>query len=467
MRYALLVLAVVGSCFAGDGSAVAAEKQPSFIVHEWGTFTTLQNDEGRDLPGINIDDEPVPAFVHNLAPYLLNNPILSSEHWLYRQKGTPRQHPLVTMRLETPVLYFHPGQAGTLPKSVDVTVHFWGGWLTEFYPQAKANMPGLGRNTFDFGALTPQTIGTLEWKDVRLGGEHAGPKTDAQVWLAPRNVKAANVSVTSTNQDGATIEEHERYLFYRGVANRRAPLRVATDRVKDQLVIRANFDDVLCKTEREIAAAWLVDIEASGRTAFRALPAFKVSGNLNPVVATTQRSFSRGDYDSQNLQRLKSDMQQALVKDGLYDDEAAAMLATWERAYFQTPGLRLFYLVPRVWTDRYLPLAITGDPQVDRVMVGRIELISDQQRELLKKVAEGPFNPQWMEKIPESAAKLKFLAGRSDFGDLGVEIPANYQAYLALGRFRNALVIAAAKEASLKIEPFVNAYNIQPYRWTE
>lgn len=457
-----LVLAIGGIALR---PACAAESVP-FVVHEWGTFTTLQNDEGRELPGINIDDEPVPEFVHNLAPYLLNNAILSNEHWIYRQKGAPRQHPMVTMRLETPVVYFHPGADGTMPKSVDVTVHFCGGWLTEFYPFAKADMPGLGRNTFDFGALSPKTIGTLTWKDVRLGTKQAGPETDSHVWLAPRNVKAADVSVSSTTEDGKTIEEHERYLFYRGVANQRAPLRVSTDRKVDELTIRANFDDALCKGEAEIPVAWLVDIQPDGRTAYRAIPAFTVTGDLDRIASTTRRNFSEGDFDQANLQRLRVDMQKALVTDGLYEDEAAAMLATWERAYFKTAGLRLFYLVPRVWTDHYLPLAISGDPEVERVMVGRIELVTDRQRELLQKVATGKCDPRWIDEIRDGAAKIKFLSGRSDFGDLGVTIPDNYKAYLQLGRFRNTLVIAEAKEMK-ELEPFVSAYNIRPYNWAK
>src|SRR6188474_1831243 len=95
---ALVVMAVCGTSAAED----------AVVVHEWGTFTSLQDEEGRDLSGINTDDEPVPEFVHNLNRMLLSKPLLSSQHWLYRQKGAPRVHPQVTMRLETPVIYFYP-----------------------------------------------------------------------------------------------------------------------------------------------------------------------------------------------------------------------------------------------------------------------------------------------------------------------------------------------------------------------
>jgi len=35
-------------------------------VHEWGTFTSFQSEDGKTIAGINVDDEPVPDFVHRL-----------------------------------------------------------------------------------------------------------------------------------------------------------------------------------------------------------------------------------------------------------------------------------------------------------------------------------------------------------------------------------------------------------------
>ena len=74
--------------------------------HEWGTFTSLQNERGEAIGGINTDDEPVPDFVHRLGYNLLLRP---TEMPAIFFKGVIRRcHPDVTMRLETPVLYFHP-----------------------------------------------------------------------------------------------------------------------------------------------------------------------------------------------------------------------------------------------------------------------------------------------------------------------------------------------------------------------
>jgi hypothetical protein len=103
---------------------------------------------------------------------------------------------------------------------------------------------------------------------------------------------------------------------------------------------------------------------------------------------------------------------------------------------------------------------------MNRVMIGRLELISDEQRALLDRLAKtAPSDGTWLEKARESPALDRFLAGRTDFGDLGVKIPADYQMYLALGRFRNALV---AHEESVRptdsLTKFINTYELHPFR---
>src|SRR5271157_1757189 len=118
------------------------------VVHEWGTFTSLQNEAGEAIGGINTDDEPVPPFVHRLYRFALLSPTEVPGTFF---QGAPSCHPDVTMRLETPVLYFHPPES--LPHgSADVIVKFRRGWLTEFYPNAEHAAPGLATNgTFQFG----------------------------------------------------------------------------------------------------------------------------------------------------------------------------------------------------------------------------------------------------------------------------------------------------------------------------
>jgi hypothetical protein len=65
------------------------------------------------------------------------------------------------------------------------------------------------------------------------------------------------------------------------------------------------------------------------------------------------------------------------------------MVKTWESSWFQEQGTRVFYILPRAWTDRVLPLAIQPAPaQIERVMVGRAEVITPAMEQTLLKQVE-------------------------------------------------------------------------------
>jgi hypothetical protein len=58
---------------------------------------------------------------------------------------------------------------------------------------------------------------------------------------------------------------------------------------------------------------------------------------------------------------------------------------TWKDSWFADEGLRVFYLLPRAWTDATLPLEIDPKPQaVVRVMVGRAEVITHELENRLR-----------------------------------------------------------------------------------
>ncbi|MGH7176564.1 MAG: hypothetical protein ACREJC_04205, partial [Tepidisphaeraceae bacterium] len=118
-----LTTSILSAAFLISGGSIARSAD-ELVVHEWGTFTSLQDESGRAIGGINNDVEPLPNFVHDL---LKADPRFS--------KGVPPLHPDVTMRLETPVIYFHPPPDATTSTSLDVQVEFRAGLLTPFYPK--------------------------------------------------------------------------------------------------------------------------------------------------------------------------------------------------------------------------------------------------------------------------------------------------------------------------------------------
>ena len=76
------------------------------------------------------------------------------------------------------------------------------------------------------------------------------------------------------------------------------------------------------------------------------------------------------------LESLSHDLEDVLVAQGFYPDEADAMVKTWRSSWFEE-GSRLIYIVPRRFVDTVLPLAIDPAPaQTVRVFVGRMELIT-------------------------------------------------------------------------------------------
>src|SRR5207244_555293 len=103
------------------------------------------------------EDEPLPSFCHNIR--------WGGAVERLQSQGAPRLHPDITMRLETPVIYFHPPRDARLPLAVDVDVRFRGGWLTQFYPDAKVSADGLRVEVgaFQVDRLSESMIGSLSW----------------------------------------------------------------------------------------------------------------------------------------------------------------------------------------------------------------------------------------------------------------------------------------------------------------
>ena len=239
-----------------------------------------------------------------------------------------------------------------------------------------------------------------------------------------------------------------------------------------------------------ISSLWLVDIQPGGKIAFRSLPSLKLDPAPKKILTHTPAAFSPSDFSSGNLEKLKASLQAALVADGLFADEAQALLNTWELSYFKSAGLRVFFLVPRAWTDFYLPLEMSLPADINRVMVGRIELVTPGQRNGLGKISELPgpqiraevgqlytnfygkitFNAMWgntnqpsrQEWEQMNRAMAQVNAGQIKLAAF-IPVPPGYQTYLDLGRFRNALILEDARRRPA-LTNFIAAFALEAYR---
>ena len=135
----------------------------SLIAHEWGTFTTVADEQGRPTEWLPLSGQSdLPCFVHyyqnrevkvltaaNLGP-LVN----------YRQA---RERLRGTVRMETPVIYFY----ASAETSVDVTVSFPQGLFSEWYPTASVLQQGA------YERLLPvaKTVGSYApcWRTEAVG----------------------------------------------------------------------------------------------------------------------------------------------------------------------------------------------------------------------------------------------------------------------------------------------------------
>ena len=459
-------------------------KVEELTVHEWGTFTVLQNEDGDALPGVNINEESLPDFVYRLAYGLTPDsielaPLLGEgTHSRYGSKGISRGFPAAFMRMETPILYFYPPHDAVEPLTIDVRVDFKRGWISEWFPHGEVVAPGFKPKDRKVPHTIPKDcIGSILWSDVTVGSTMPFRKTDSEVWLAPREVRSAPVSVPARKEDKRT-RNAERYLFYRGVADLRAPLRVQRSEDGKTLSILANERELAEGKDFPIDALWLADVRKDGKIAFRQLASFTADEDGRKVLARTAARFADSEYRHLADSELRPSMLKAIIKDGLFDDEADALLNTWEASYFESSGLRLFFLLPPEWTDAALPLTISrSGARVERVMIGRIEIITPEQRSLVRKIAKQEIvstQAMLQHSIQSRANKLSkeekrtfwndLMTSRHFVDDYQIEVPADYRAYLDIGRFRDAIVLEEsrhAKRTTPSLKKFVKNFRLE------
>ena len=298
--------------------------QPSdFTVHEWGTFTSVAGADGSaiqwDTLGCRTD---LPGFVHDFSR------VYKSE-----LRGT--------VRMETPVLYFYS------PDELDaqVKVEFPQGLITEWYPQADTRS------------------GAIEWRNIKVQ-----PDTSP---VLPRESGASRYyAARATDSAPITIgEQHEKFLFYRGVGHFAVPLsaRLSGD---GRIAIENRGPDPI--------PALILFENRGGRLGYRN------AGAISGDVALDPPSLDG------SLSQLRHDLETTLVAQGLFPKEAQAMIETWRDSWFEE-GSRLIYIVPSRAIDRILPLQVDPAPsQTARVFVGRIELItSETKRSVEQAMAAG------------------------------------------------------------------------------
>jgi hypothetical protein len=329
LAFGLLVFSLAG------WTADKPQTVPDLTVHEWGTFTAIAGKDGRaaEWSPLGLPRFPPPT---DLPPFVEH---IDGVNFKLGLRGT--------IRMETPVLYFYSRRDVT----VSVMVSFLKGLITEWYPRTDRVQPGgVARNT-SLSQLSAD--GSITWNHVTVSPNPAGEfPRDGQ----PNRYYAARETASSPLRvPTSTGEQQEKFLFYRGVSA--SPLPLSAKLTSDgKLVVKSLSGD-------EIPNAILFERRGE-RVGYRLTGALNEETTVDPPVLT-------GSADS-----LYGDLEEILVGQGLYRDEAHAMVETWKDSWFEE-GSRLVYIVPRGFIDGVLPLTIDPAPgQIVRVFVGRLEIVT-------------------------------------------------------------------------------------------
>ncbi len=330
----------------------ALRRPADYVVHEWGTFTSMVGTAGAVLEGLQREEEALPKFVHTLG---------TIAEWQRGRTKLPTSR--VTQKMETPVLYFHAKS----PLRVRVDVWFAGGLMTQFYPLPSAVAPELGDLAAGLVDMSRIEGSALKW-DIDLVPRSSPPPAEIPIvaaddpWAFARQVDAAYVR-TRTADTPASIEA-EHYLFYRGLG-RWQPRFSLQQSANDTVLLHNGMADT-------VPFVALLELDAMGGR-FAVGTAMPGGGDQALSLAAVSRQANRALLAGQ----LGDAVQKALARTGLFADEARAMVATWSRSWFQKDGARVIYVLPRAEVEAVLPLSLQPEPkELVRTLVGRLEFIT-------------------------------------------------------------------------------------------
>jgi hypothetical protein len=359
-----------GAMAAAMAVAVAASRSAAagLTVHEWGTFTSVAGPDGQSVNWTPLSGpQDLPCFVDRQRPDspqgltsiqvkgrdifgLLkilpgfqpgpNSAVAAAPAPRPTAPTLPPPVMVAKVRMETPVLYFYSPDRVT----VDVKVSFNQGVMSEWYPHAEVPSVNLSRPL-------ATTVGTIGWPAVNvLPNANVTYPQDAvkSHYYAARQVDASPLEVGT---------QHEKFLFYRGLADFQPPLAATIGRDGDVTAVAS------VGTTRAVLFE-----NRHGRVAYRLARGVGSRLTLSHPVAGT-------------IDQLRVDLEAMLTAEGLYAREANAMVETWRDSWFEE-GARIFYIIPRAAIDARLPLTISPAPaSVARVFVGRLELITSEMKD--------------------------------------------------------------------------------------
>lgn len=348
---------------------LSAATAAAHTLHEWGTFTTVAGSDGVLLAGLEREEAPLPRFTYSHFGLENGNLPRGLDELTRRHgerpaftlmKGIRRPVTGVTVKMETPVIYFYSDTAF----DVSVKVGFAGGTISQWYPERAAGetlpVPPAPAKIDDWTLdFSKPWQGSIEWQGRVLSPADSRAAIlfkpgESLHWMRPRVPEANAIRMPNGETEG--------FLFYRGIG--------AFD---PGLTTTIGGDDTLRLHNRaggDIPFA-LVFERSAGTTRWLTL-----KDGLGHDQATTIPSSGFTESSADFAEPVYREMIAGLVGCGLLQSEATAMVETWWDSYFTQDGLRVFWVVPAAKVDAILPLHVTPAPEKTvRVIVGRSEVL--------------------------------------------------------------------------------------------
>jgi len=201
----------------------------------------------------------------------------------------------------------------------------------------------------------PQAGGSIAWETVTTSPSLRAtfPRENSDNhYYAARATSATPLRVKTPRGD-----QQEKFLFYRGVGAF-APPASARLNAEGQLLVENHGTEEIPN---------VILFERRGENV-----GYRIGG------AVQDKSILEVPELTGSVDSLGRELEGMLVNQGLYQDEAHAMVETWRNSWFEE-GSRLLYLVPAEFVNRVLPLSIAPAPiQTVRVFVGRMEIVTPE-----------------------------------------------------------------------------------------
>src|SRR6516225_6629318 len=384
--FGLVTTTLIALHFSSSGQVSAGQvPENGLTAHEWGTFTSISDSEGRAIHWLPLSGPTdLPSFVEHLSNVNFKGGLLG------------------TIRMETPVIYFYSPRETT----VSVRATFSKGLITEWFPHA--SVPALDPRK-DITLFSKITDGRITWNSVHVvptGATDFPADASENHYYAARQTSCAPLAI-----DTPSGAQHERFLFYRGVTALAPPLTASVTKdgiivlrnavPSDEVPLRGSSLPLTCAghTTPQMSTAslpkgWELQLRRTPKASGAGLKQAEESATPGeiPNLILFERRGSRLGYRivgpltdqasfsplalAGSLEALFSDLEGILIAQGLFPDEAHAMLETWRDSWFEE-GSRILYIVPRAFVESVLPLTIIPAPaQLTRVFVGRVELVT-------------------------------------------------------------------------------------------